>query len=179
MSVHLIGKDILLMRKRYDEALQMQGIPCKYQYPNMATTNAQGESVVDSYSEEVETHIFFDGTPKAKTYKRYGWVVENDQNLPFLLHCSFGLPSLQKDSIFTFSGLYDEMPARKFRVVELTYSISCPDHMICQIVPCYEKQTVGRTDTEIKNTFNKSNYFIKQPVDYRGDYMTAKEGDVQ
>lgn len=178
MSEHLIGSDILLMRKRYDEALQMQGTPCKYQFPNLATSNANGEPVVDSYSDEIETHIFFDGVPKAKTYKRYGWVVENDQNLPFLVHCSFHLPNLQKDSIFAFSGMYDGMPARKFRVVEIGYSIVCPDHVICQVVPCYDKQTVGRTDTEIKNTFNKSNYFIKQPVDYRGKYTDTKEGDL-
>ena len=67
MSVNLIGEDIKLMRNRYDEALKMQGIPCKYQYPNLPDTNAQGESVIDSYSEMIDTHIFFDGNPKVKT----------------------------------------------------------------------------------------------------------------
>lgn len=178
MSEFLIGEDILLMRKRYDEALKMQGTKCLYQYPNLATSNEHGEPLIDSYSEEIETNIFFDGTPKAKTYKRYGWVVENDQDLPFLIHCSFHLPNLQKDSIFAFSGMYDGMPPRKFRVVEIGYSIVCPDHLICQVVPCYDKQTVGRTEAEIKQTFNKSNHFIKQPVDYRGKYIDTKEGDL-
>lgn len=76
MSVMLIGEDIKLMRARYDEALEMQGIPCKYQFPNIATTNEQGEPLVDSYSDMIETHIFFEGTPKVKTFKRLGWVVE-------------------------------------------------------------------------------------------------------
>ena len=48
MSINLIGEDIKLMRARYDEALQLQGISCKYQYPHMATSNTQGESVIDS-----------------------------------------------------------------------------------------------------------------------------------
>lgn len=96
MAVNLIGEDIKLVRARYDEALQMRGIPVKYQYPNKAETNAQGESVVDSYSEYIDTHIFFDGNAKAKTFKRYGWVVENNENLPFLIHCSFNLPHVQE-----------------------------------------------------------------------------------
>ena len=177
MSINLIGSDITLMRKRYDEALKMQGIKCKYQYPNLADTNVHGEPVIDSYSEMIETYIFFDGTPKVKTYKRYGWVVENDANLPFLVHCSFNLPHLQKDSLFHIGGQYAEMPDRIFRVTEITCDLQCPDHMICQVVPAYDKQTVGRTDTEVKQTFNKSNHFLKQNTDYRGDYMTDKRGD--
>ena len=62
--MNLIGEDIIIMRKYYDEALEMQGIPCRYQYPLMATTNEQGEAVVDSYSDIINTHIFFDGDPK-------------------------------------------------------------------------------------------------------------------
>lgn len=177
MSINLIGEDIVLMRKRYDEALKMQGIPCKYQYPNLADTNVHGEPVIDSYSEMIESHIFFDGTPKVKTYKRYGWVVENDANLPFLVHCSFNLPHLQKDSLFHIGGQYAEMPDRIFRVTEITCDLQCPDHMICQVVPVYESQTVGRTDAEVKQTYNTSNHFLKRNTDYRGDYMTDKRGD--
>lgn len=177
MSINLIGKDIEMMRARYDEALQMQGVPAKYQYPNLPDTNNQGESVIDSYSEEIETHIFFDGNPKVKTLKRYGWVVENDQNLPFLVHCSFNLPKLQKDCLFKLSGQYTNMPDRIFRVTELTCDLQAPDHMIAQVIPVYDKQVVGRTETEIKHTFNKSNHFIKSNVDYRGEYRNKQAGD--
>lgn len=169
MSLHLIDRDILLMRRRYDEALQQQGIPCKYQFPNLADSNVQGESVVDSYSVEMDTHVFFDGSPKAKTYKRYGWVVENDKDLPFLIHCSFNLPHVQKDSIFRIGGQYAELPDRIFKVTEITYDLQAPDHLICQIIPVYDKQIVGRTKKEVEKTFNKSNHFLKQDVDYRGN----------
>ena len=53
----LIGQDIEILRTYYDEALELQGIPCKYQYPLMATSNEQGEAVVDSYSDMINTHI--------------------------------------------------------------------------------------------------------------------------
>lgn len=177
MSINLIGPDIQLMRSRYDEALNMQGIPAKYQYPNLAASNTQGEPLIDSYSEFIDTHVFFDGSPKVKTYKRYGWVVENDKDLPFLIHCSFNLPKLQKDCLFRLSGHYTGMPDRVFRVTELTYDMVAADHIICQIVPVYDKRPVGRTDKEVEKTFNRSNHFLKQNVDYRGDYRTSQKGE--
>lgn len=163
------------MRRRYDEALQMLGIPCSYQFPNLAASNAQGEAMIDSYSEELPTNIFFDGNPKVKTFKRYGWVVEGDANLPFLIHCSWNLPHVQKDSIFKMAGQYTDLPDRTFRVTEITYDAQAPDHLICQVVPVYDKQYVGRTDTEVRQTFNTSNHFFKSNTDYRGDVYTTKE----
>lgn len=178
MNVNLIGEDIKLIRARYDEALEMQGIPCKYQYPLYAESNNQGEPVIDSYSDMLETHIFFDGAPKVKTYKRYGWVVENSQELPFLIHCSFNMPSLQKDSLFHVSGHYTGMPDRIFRVTELTCDLQCPDHMVAQVVPVYGNDLpVGRTKKEIATTFNTSNHFLKPPVNYRGQYRSELDGD--
>ena len=175
---NLIGEDIKLMRGRYDEALQLQGIPCIYQYPAFADTNKQGETVVDSYSDEIPTHVFFDGSPKVKTFKRYGWVVENDKELPFLLHCSFNLPHLQRDSIFRIKGQYTELPDRIFKVTEITYDLQAPDHLICAVVPVYDKEIVGRTPVEIKQTFNKSNHFLTSNVDYRGNYRdNSLKGD--
>lgn len=172
----LINKDIKVYRHRYDEALKLQGIPCKYQYPHLANSNSQGEPVIDSYSIPIDTHIFFDGTPKVKTFKRLGWVVENDSELPFLIHCSFNLPKVQKDSLFIFSGQYTELKDRVFRVTEITYSLQAADHLVCQVIPVYDKQTVGRTKKEIEKTFNKSNYFLQQNIDYRGhEYVTTEE----
>lgn len=175
MAVNLIGSDIKMMRIRYDEALKMQGISCKYQFPNIPDFNVHGESLIDSYSEMLDTYIFFDSTPKLKTYRRLGWVVENDKDLPFLIHCSFNLPNLQKDSLFHLSGQYTGMPNRTFRVTELTCDIQTPDHMIAQVIPVYDKQTVGRTRKEIEKTYNKSNYFLKSETDYRGDYYKTQE----
>lgn len=178
MSTHLIQSDITLMRKRYDEALELQGIPCRYQFPNLPDTNVQGESVIDSYSEMIDTHVFFDGSPKVKTFKRYGWVVENDKDLPFLIHCSFSLPHVQKDSVFRIGGHYANVPDRVFKVTEITYDLLAPDHLVCQIIPVYDKQIVGRTEKEIQNTFNKSNHFIQSNVDYRGRYRdNSLKGD--
>lgn len=173
--ISLIGPDIKLMRDRYDEALNLQGIPAEYQFPNLPNTNVQSESEIDSYSEPMPIHIFFEGNPKITTFKRLGWVVENDKELPFLVHCSFNLPHVQKDSIFRIAGQYTELPPRIFRVTEVSYHIQAPDHLICQVVPSYEDKIAGRTELETKKTFSSSNHFLKQNVDYRGDYYTTKE----
>lgn len=177
MLNNLIGEDIKLMRKRYDEALILQGIPVKYQFPNLADSNEQGEPVVDSYSDMIDTHVFFEGNPKVKTFKRYGWVVENHEDLPFLLHCSFNLPHVQKDSLFRISGQYTELPERVFRVTEIAYDLQAADHLVCQVVPVYGKNVVGRTREEEKRTFNKSNHFLNESENYRGKYHTTKENE--
>lgn len=174
MVTNLIGEDIKLLRRRYDEALALQGVPCKYQFPLMAEPNSSGDPVVDSYSDFIETHIFFDGNPKMKTFKRYGWVVENDSNLPFLIHCSFNLPHVQKDAIFTIGGQYSELPDRIFRVTEITQDIQAPDHIICQVVPVYGDKITGRTKKETEKEFSTSNHFLKDNTDYRGNYYTTK-----
>lgn len=175
MSAHLIQRDILQMRKRYNEALTMQGIKCLYQFPNLAASNTQGEPEIDSYSPEQEVFIFFDGNPKVKTFKRYGWVVENDKELPFLVHCSFDLPHVQKDSIFKISGQYADIPSRTFRVTEITYDLQAPDHLVCQVIPAYEEQYAGRTKLETAQTYNSSNHFFNSYTDYRGKIHTTKE----
>ena len=175
MASNLIGKDILLMRKRYDEALKLRGIPVQYQFPHKAESNAQGEPVIDSYSEFIPTNIFFDGNPKVKTYKRYGWVVENDQDLPFLIHCSFNLSHLQKDSLFRIAGQYSELPERVFRVIAISYDLQAPDHIVCQVIPVYEEQAVGFTKKEVQKKYNTSNHFLKPKIDYRGNYHTTQE----
>ena len=176
MAVNLIGDDIKLLRKRYDEALQMQGIPVKYQFPNKPDANVQGESVVDAYSDMIDTHVFFDGNPKVKTFKRYGWVVENDQNLPFLIHCSFNLPHMQKDCIFRIAGQYSELPDRIFRVTEITYDLQAPDHLVVQVVPVYDEDHItGYTPKEVEKKYDKSNHFLNPSIDYRGNYHTTQQ----
>ena len=164
------------MRERYDEALELQGIDCMYQFPHLADSNDQGEALIDSYSDQIPTRIFFENSPKIKTIKRFGWVVANNDELPFLIHCSWNLEHLQKDSIFRFAGQYAEVGERVFRVTALSYDLQCPDHLVAQVVPVYdEKNLTGRTKTEVAKTFNKSNHFLKQDVDYRGETRTTKE----
>lgn len=176
-SQNLIQSDVKIMRDYYDDALNMQGIPAKFQYPMYADTNTQGEPVIDSYSVPEDVFIFFEGAPKLRTFKRLGWVVENSDELPFLIHCSFNLQHLQRDCLFEIAGQYADLPSRKFRVTELTTDIQCPDHVTCQVIPVYKHPAVGETRTEVAKKYSTSNHFLKQNVDYRGNYRDKLEGD--
>ena len=50
--------------------------------------------------------------------------------------------------------------------------------MVAQVVPVYGNDLpVGRTKKEIATTFNTSNHFLKQPVNYRGQYRSELDGD--
>jgi hypothetical protein len=78
------------------------------------------------------------------------------------------------------SGLYSELTERKFRVTEITYDMVAADHLICQVVPVANGQSiVGRTRKEVAQTFNKSNHFLKEDTDYRGQNIdgTYHPGD--
>ena len=66
--------------------------------------------------------------------------------------------------------MFADIPERVFRVKEISYDLQCPDHAVAQVVPVYERdQITGRTEKEVKMIYNKSNHFIQQSVDYRGD----------
>ena len=60
MSLNLIQSDVKVMREYYDEALKVQGIPAKYQYPIFPDTNNQGEPVIDHYSVPEDVFVFFE-----------------------------------------------------------------------------------------------------------------------
>jgi hypothetical protein len=85
------------------------------------------------------------------------------------------LPHVQRDSIFRIAGQYSELPDRTFRVTEITYDIQAPDHLVCQIIPVYDDNIVGRTPKEVRKQFSSSNHFLKQETDYRGNYHMTRE----
>ena len=61
-------------------------------------------------------------------------------------------------------------------MTEITQDIQAPDHIICQVVPVYGDKPTGRTKKETQKQYTTSNYFLKEKVDYRGDYPNTKSG---
>ena len=59
-------------------------------------------------------------------------------------------------------------------MTELSYDMQAPDHIVCKVIQVYEQQTVGKTDHEIAQQFNKSNYFLKPNTDYTGRQYNTK-----
>lgn len=128
-------REVTYLRKQFAEALKQLGVPFKYQYPLGNNVDMYNQPAPDGYSVEYDVYGIFDGDPKLKTYKNLGWVVEKSDNLPFLIHIPFDTPHIQKGCLFRTSGLITGIEERVFQVVELSSSLMCPDHIVCQVVP--------------------------------------------
>jgi len=164
-------EDVEFLRCCYDMALELQGVPCEYQYPLKNDYNIHGEQSADAFSEIIHTFVGVEADPKISTLRKIGWVVENSSDLPFLLHVSFSLPGLQKGSKFKISGLYTELPAREFVVERITVPFQAPDHVIVEVIPQYDKKNRGIAEdkAEVEKMLDREELFFVEPTDYRGD----------
>jgi hypothetical protein len=114
---------------------------------------------------ETEKNIrgIFEGSPKASTFKKLGWAVENVRDLPFLLHLPWSTKNLQRGCIVTFSGALSGVPARTFLVTELTTALILPSKITCQITPLRgDKLPVQETRTEKKEKTQTPYQFLKE-----------------
>ena len=178
-DVNLIqSEEVEILRAYYDEALEMQGVPCTYQYPLKNDWNIHGEQAADSFSEPINTFAGIEAEPKISTLRKLGWVVENDSALPFLLHVSFGLPELQKGCKFMFAGLHTNLPAREFVVERMTMPFQAPDHMIVEVIPQYDKNGgIAECPIEKQKQLDKEELFMVEETDYRGDAYDLTDDD--
>ena len=178
-DVNLIqSEEVEILRAYYDEALEMQGVPCTYQYPLKNDYNIHGEQAADAFSEPINTFVGIEAEPKISTIRKLGWVVENDSDLPFLLHVSFGLPELQKGCKFMFAGLHTNLPAREFVVERMTIPFQAPDHMIVEVIPQYDTKNRGIAEDPISvaKMLDKEELFFEEPTDYRGSAYDLTDG---
>lgn len=128
-------EDVDLGREYFKESCELYGIDIDYRYPIGNGENVQGEPDPFTYSPTIKIRGIFEGTPKASTFKKLGWAVENQKELPFLIHLPWDVPKIQRNCIVTFSGAFSGVPARSFLVTELTTSLILPSCITCQIVP--------------------------------------------
>ena len=140
-------EEVQYLRDAFKETVRQLGVPFIYQYPLGNDIDSFAQPAPDSYSREIEVYGIFDGEPKLKTYKNLGWVVEKNDNLPFLIHVPFDTERIQKNALFKIKGQFTGIPDRLFQVTELSTALVCPDHIVCQIVPL-----VGNTPPMIKET---------------------------
>jgi hypothetical protein len=178
-GVNLIQQEeVEYLRACYDEALELQGVPCEYQYPLKNDFNVHGEQAADAFSEVIHTFVGIETEPKIATLRKLGWVVENDSDLPFLLHVSFGLPELQKGCKFMFAGLHTNLPAREFVVERMTMPFQAPDHMIVEVIPQYDKKNGGIAEDkkEVEKMLDREELFFTESTDYRGDAYDLTDG---
>ena len=131
----IVSAEVEYMRKQFKATVVQLGVLFKYRYPLNNNVDNYNQPAPDGYSTESDVYGIFEGEPKLKTYRNLGWVVEKSDNLPFLIHIPFDTPHIQKGCLFKTDGQITGIEPRLFQVTELTTSLICPDHIICQIVP--------------------------------------------
>lgn len=148
-------EEIRYLRSQFEETVKQLGVPFKYRYPLGNDVDDFSQPAPDGYSCEYDVYGIFDGDPKVKTYRNLGWVVEKGDNLPFLIHIPFSTTHIQKGCLFQTAGQITDISERIFQVTELSSSLVCPDHIVCQIVPLVgntpPKTAETRRDIALKN----------------------------
>lgn len=148
-------REVDYLRRQFKETVLQLGVLFKYQYPLGNNLDDFAQPAPDGYSKELDVYGIFDGEPKLKTYRNLGWVVEKNDNLPFLIHIPFDTEHIQRGALFKIDGQFTGIEARVFQVTELTTGLVCPDHIVCQIVPLVgntpPKTAESRREVAIKN----------------------------
>lgn len=143
----IIPEEIEYMRSQFNATVRELGIEFQYRYPLNNNIDSFNQPAPDGYSERMSIFGIFDGEPKLKTYRNLGWVVEKNDNLPFLIHIPFDTPHIQRGCLFEIKGQITAIESRLFQVTELSTGLVCPDHIVCQIVPL-----VGNTRPQTEQT---------------------------
>jgi hypothetical protein len=174
----IVDEEVQMLREMYDEGLEMQGVPVRYQYPLKNDYNTHGEQAADSFSEFIDTFVGVEAEPKISTIRKLGWVVENSADLPFLLHASFNLPEIQKGSKFFFAGLHTGLPSREFVVERMSMEFQVPDHIVCEVIPQYRADGgIAECPVEKQKQLDKETLFFEEESDYRGEVYDLTDGD--
>lgn len=156
-------EDVDLGREYFEEACELYGIDIQYRYPLGNSENIQGEPSPINYSPIENIRGIFEGSPKASTFKKLGWAVENIRDLPFLLHLPWSTKNLQRGCVVTFSGALSGVPTRTFLVTELTTALILPSKITCQITPLRgDKLPIQETRTEKKEKTQTPYQFLKE-----------------
>lgn len=131
----IVPQEIEYLRKQFKFTVEQIGVEFRYKYPLNNSIDFFNQPAPEGYSEGESVYGIFDGDPKLETYKNLGWVVEDNDNLPFLIHVPFDVPHIQRGCLFESDGQITSIESRLFQVTKLTTALVCPDHIVCQIVP--------------------------------------------
>ncbi|MBP3582054.1 MAG: hypothetical protein J6J33_04815 [Clostridia bacterium] len=149
----LLGNDIKLYRKYFDEMVNLIGIKVGYRSPKPDkhyTTYAEIES---NYNPLIEIGCIFDEHPTQQTLKKMGWVSELSPSAS-LIHIAYDTPNIQQGALFILPSGIDDAKGRLFRVVKLSNGVVYPASLTCELVPEYEDTYVNDLNNFSHTSFN-------------------------
>lgn len=159
----LTKQDSRIFRNFFKEAAYLRGITVGYSYPISVQTTIYTEYETEMSTPE-DMNIIFDENPRPNTLKKLGWVSENKEDKPYIMHLPFdakNLCTLCEVEIPPIDVL-NEKP-RKFRINKITTLLEYPDCYTCLVAPIFE--------SDPKNTnYDATNYnYLKSSEDPNAD----------
>lgn len=144
----LLGSDLKLFRKYFEELVRLQGIQVIYRAPKPDKHYTTYAEIDSNYYSPKLVGVIFDEYPEQTTLKKMGWASELQES-PSIIHVAYDLDNIQQGALFIVPSAIDNSEGRLFRVVEMKTSMIYPASIACKIVP------------EYVNTFNTSSYDYK------------------
>ena len=153
----LTQPDSTIFRTYFKEMVLLRGIPAIYQYPIDMDLSIHSEEQPKGFSEPIPTNVLFEQNPKITTLRKYGWVPEASEEVPYIISVEYDLKNLCKGCRFTISpiGTLNEN-SKCFVVSDITTNLEFPDSWVCKITPVFNGKTISRADYT-----NNANSFIK------------------
>lgn len=163
----IVPEEIDYLRQQFNFTVKQVGVLFQYRYPLNNKIDYFNQPAPDGYSERMPIYGIFEGEPKLKTYRNLGWVVEKNDNLPFLIHVPFDVPHIQRGCLFEIDGQITAIKSRLFQVTELSTGLVCPDHIICQIVPLVgnSRPLTEETERDLNRKNSEPRRFLKNQTD--------------
>lgn len=149
----LLGSDIKLHRKWFEEFVVLYGIQTYYRAPKAGKSYTTYTEIESNYDEPLQVGVIFDEHPTQQTMKKIGWVSEL-QEAPPIMHVPYDLVGLQQGALFYIPSGLDNAPARLFRVTKLTNGIVYPASITCQVAPEFENTYSTEQTNYKRSSFN-------------------------
>lgn len=136
----LINSDAELLRHFFKEAAKLRGIQVLYQYPIDMTFSKYAEEDPRGYSEFEEIDVIFEENPNIRTLKRYNWITEDRQEVPYMCHFCYDTKKLSKGCRIQIPSPTEDGGGRLFVVTDIRTSLEYPEAWTCKLAPVFHKK---------------------------------------
>lgn len=156
----LINSDSTIFRDYFKEAAKLLGIQVKYSYPIDMTFSQYGDEDPRGFSEAKEIDIIFEENPNIRTLKKYGWVTENSDEVPYMAQFAYDTPNLAKGcriEIPSPIGMEKKINGRLFVVTDIHTSLEFPEAWMCKLAPVFADKPVPQ-EVEQKVSSENTNF---------------------
>lgn len=148
----LTQTDATMFRNYFKEVAKLRGISVFYQFPVDMDLTIHAEERPAGFSEKIPMDIIFEQNPKVSTLRRYGWVVTQNEDKPFICSLPYDAPNLSKGCRITIPPPTPIASENVFVITDIKMNLEFPDSYVCKLAPVFTDKPNISTDYKDKNT---------------------------